>query len=203
MKVRQHLEKCMPSGEVMEESIFANLCMHIAASNIDLKTIKRPLIKVSTRFKYWWRVPISGMAGPNCSGGAQGMYDYIWAHASSSTGVIGALKMGKVLKSFTEDSKETYGFYCMACPLENKDWDLTGALEKAWGLNKNSSKILVGGTATNRFPTAKATGVSSEQRACGEYGVVHGHKRWCIRPSLSKITELWVSELRDVSLTPE
>ncbi len=177
--------------------------MHIAASKRDLTTMNRPFMKITAKFKYWWRLPISDMFGPYSSGGAQGMYDYTWAHASSSVGVIGALKIGKLLKSFSEDGKETYGFYCMCCAMENKDWTLVPNLEKAWKLTKNSSGILIGGIASNSEELVHATNVSAEQKTCGRSGIVHGQKRWCIRPSLSTITGLWVAEEKKVELEKE
>ncbi len=111
--------------------------------------------------------------------------------------------MGKMLKSFSENQEETYGFYCMCCSEDNKAYNLVGNLAKAWALPKNTSNILIGGIAKTSEELGRAKNVIAEQKECGKYGVVHGQKRWCIRPSLSTITGLWLAQEKEVELQKE
>ncbi len=204
-KVRLHLTGLLKSHEIIEEKVFANLCMHIAASNLDLKKLTKPITKMSTEHAHYWKLSINDMSGPTMSH-SQGMYDYCWVHATSSAGILGSIKLGKMLKSFSEgntSAEETFGFYSMCTSLENKEWNEITTLNKAWALNKNSSRILIGGTATHIKPATRSKGVEDEQRACGVNGITHGSGRWCIRPSLSKIEALWIRQEIPQKLAPE
>ena len=171
--------------------------MHIAASRIDLKLLSQPIERHDSEYRYYWRLPINGMKGPSMSG-ANGMYDYIWAHASSSAGILGCLKLQKLLRSFPEEGVPSYGFYCMCTSLENEEYNSITNLDKAWALGKNSSNIIIGGTASNPKKQGKASGVTAEQRVCGQQGIVHGSGRWCIKPGLAKITCLWMIEQKPI-----
>ena len=195
-----HLKALTNIDHVIEETLLANMSMHIAASEIDLSLITQPIERIETEFRYYWKLPINGMIGPDLSG-SNGMYDYLWAHASSSAGIFGCLKLKKLLRSFPEEGVQPYGFYCMCTSVENKDYNLTKCLDKAWTIGKNSSNIIIGGIASNKNEQGKAKGVTDEQRMCGERGIVHGYGRWCIKPSLAKITCLWMIQQKPIPLT--
>ena len=173
------------------------MCMHIAASGIDLTLLTRPIEGFETEFKYYWKLPINGMIGPGLSG-SNGMYDYLWAHASSSAGFFGRLKLKKLLRSFPEEGVQPYGFYCMCTSVANKEYNLFLNLDKAWAIGKNSSNIIIGGIASDKKKQGKAIGVTAEQRMCGERGIVHGAGRWCIKPNLARITCLWMIEQKPI-----
>ena len=92
----------------------------------------------------------------------------------------------------------SYGFYCTCTSIDHEEENSILNLDKAWALGKNTSNIIIGGVASNIKKQGKANGVTAEQRACGQQGIVHGAGRWCIKPRLARITCLWVIEQKPI-----
>ena len=142
------------------------------------------------------------MKGPVTTAAA-GMYEYIWAHGTTSVRILGALKLQKMMKSFPEHGVIPHGFYCMCCSLADAPWNSVLNVQKAWPLGKNTSNIVIGGSATHDTPQGKASRVQDEQQTCKEKGVAHRTGRWCIKPKLARITSLWMTEQKHIPTSPD
>ena len=123
---------------------------------------------------------------------AAGMWEYIWAHGTTSVGILGALKLQKMVKAFPDQWSDSHGFYCMC---GNDQTNILLNVEKAWTLGKT-------GAASHTEPQGRASGVTMEQKTCKEKGIIHGANRWCIKPRLARITSLWMIEEKVTPTTP-
>ena len=159
---------------------------------------REPIEVHDSTFLKLWMFPIADMKGP-ISTGAAGMYNYWWSHGTTTVGILGALKLRRMLRAFPEENYPSAGFYCMCA---NDESNILLTVEKAWTLGKNASNILIGGTATHTEPQGKASGVYNEQKACEQKGAAHGKDRWCIKPKLAKVTALWLIEDKEVATSP-
>ena len=184
---------------------FEQLAKFLFVSNFDYQLhMKKCLIRHQQEYYRLFQIPLSNM--PGLEGG--GCSTYFWAHATTDNGLIGILKLKRVLRTFPDSvGHKTYGFFCGATNNPWSDWEKLRVVIARWTAGKNIANFIISGLAHSNKTQGKcpAGGTEIEQKLCKLHDVCHNakEKRWCVKPKVTQITDIWIVERIEPDTSPE
>jgi len=191
--VVNHLRDLDPSRHI-DYPTLQQLAKYIHVSKLDYKHHLLKCVQLHTQDYYnLVQIPVSNMPGPD--GG--GCSTYYWAHATTENGLVGILKLKKVLRTFPDTvGHKTYGFFCGATNNPWATWEKLRVVIARWTAGKNIANFIICGHAHSNKWQGKcpAGGTEIEQKLCKLHDVCHNpkEKRWCVKTKVSQITDVWI-----------
>jgi hypothetical protein len=139
-------------------------------------------------------------------------HEYNFAHGTDFRGLLGILKMRRVLRSTEQaDGVNTWGFFTQAQPWGASVGTELAAVSKAMSISKGRQATSQGGKAAGLIAQGIAKNdeahqkvnddVTEEQMVCQSSGICRakGCGRYCIREDLAQLQAIFFTTLRDNS----